>query len=410
VGVWGWWRIRLVRWRIFFVWVVVFDLFYTVFLNTISLEITPCNLSVCVVLAIGIGVGVADLVKRCERYVSVGVMRGVKVGCGVVPGMFLVLNFGVSDQSRNYTAYEHALNIFRTTGPRPVVFINGDNHLFPVIYARLVERMREDATLYDRLNLIFKMPHAGKGVPRRTMTWEEERNALEKGIILESRGRLVYYAVFGPYAVDMPESYRLIQKGILTRVVKESENVDVGDLTRVWAAYAMESVYESFEKDFMNREIDAYYFFERGKALILSGQTSVGLAHMKRAREVGYNDNVIHSEMAVFLTDHGFFEEAQLSLERALLYHEDLSGVHNNWGYYYHKVGKYEEAVMSFRKAVDLKPERYGFLNNLAFALFEAGHKEEASGVFQKSLSLKEYQPEIRKFMKEKGMLGDTAS
>ena len=65
--------------------------------------------------------------------------------------------------------------------------------------------------------------------------------------------------------------------------------------------------------------------------------------------------------------------------------------------------------MQAFRKAVDLKPERYGFLNNLAFALFEAGDVEEASRVFQKSLSLKENQPEIRKFMKEKGLLEDTA-
>jgi len=242
------------------------------------------------------------------------------------------------------------------------------------------------------------------------MTWEEQRNAMEKGIIVESRQRPIYYAVFGPYAVEMPDSYRLIQKGILYRVMKEGGTVEARDLHRVWTTYAMESVYESFEKDFMNREICAYYFFDRGKALILSGQTSAGLTHMKRARDVGYNDNVIHSEMAVFLTDHGFFEEAELSLARSLLYHEDLSGVHNNWGYYYHKTGKYEEAVMSFRKAVDLKPERYGFLNNLAFALFEAGHKEEASRVFKKSLSLKVNQPEIQKFMRGKSMLGDMPS
>jgi Flp pilus assembly protein TadD len=189
--------------------------------------------------------------------------------------------------------------------------------------------------------------------------------------------------------------------------MKKGENIGVRALNRVWATYAMESVYEPFEKDFMNREICAYYFFDRGKALILSGQTSAGLAHMKRARDVGYDDNVVHSEMAVFLTDHGFFEEAKLSLERALLYHEDLSGVLNNWGYYYDKIGKHEEAVKSFRRAVELKPERYGFLNNLGFALFEAGEKEEASRVFQKSLSLKEGQPEIRIFMRDKGLLGN---
>jgi len=66
--------------------------------------------------------------------------------------------------------------------------------------------------------------------------------------------------------------------------------------------------------------------------------------------------------------------------------------------------------VSSFRKAVDLKPERYGFLNNLAFALFEAGHREEASRVLQKSLRLKENQPELRRFLRDKGLLGETAS
>jgi tetratricopeptide (TPR) repeat protein len=324
--------------------------------------------------------------------------------------MFLVLNFGVSDQSRNYTAYEHALNIFRTTERSPVLFINGDNHLFPVIYGHLVERMREDAAIYDRLNLIFKMPSAPKGVAPRTLTWEEQRNALEKGIIGEIRDRPVYYAVFGPYAVDLPERHRLVQKGILYRVVKEGESPEARDTPRVWAAYALESVYGAFEKDFMNREIAAYYLFDRGKALILAGDVPAGLSHMKRARDAGYNDNVIHSEMAVFLTDHRLFDEARLSLERALRYHEDLSGVHNNWGYYYHKIGKHEEAVSSFRRAVELKPERYGFLNNLAFALLEAGQKEEAARVFQKSLSLKENQPEILKIMRDNGWLEESPS
>ena len=74
----------------------------------------------------------------------------------------------------------------------------------------------------------------------------------------------------------------------------------------VWSTYATESVYEPFEKDFMNREVCAYFFFDRGKALVLSGQTSAGLKHMKLAWEVGYNDNVIHSDMAVFLTRSWF--------------------------------------------------------------------------------------------------------
>jgi len=105
--------------------------------------------------------------------------------------------------------------------------------------------------------------------------------------------------------------------------------------------------------------------------------------------------------MGVFFTDHGFFEEARLSLERALLYHEDLSGVYNNWGYYYHKIGDTEKAVESFRKAVQLRPERFFLFNNLGFALYEVGQRLESMAVLEKSLSLHPNQPGIRKFMEE---------
>jgi tetratricopeptide (TPR) repeat protein len=380
--------------------VVVFDLFYTVFLNTISLEITPFNLSVCVVLAIGAGVGVGEVVRWCEGRAA-GVVGILKVGCGVIPLVFLVLNYRVSDQSENSTAYEHALNIFRTAEEDAVLFMNGDNYVFPVTYGRLVERMREGVTLYDRYDILFKMPGAGQGVEPRSVTWEEKRNEAEKKIISDNPDKAVYYAVFGPYAVDLLPSKELIPEGVLHRMSSRETGVQPEHFNAVWKYYATESFYKSFQRDFMNREICAYFFFDRGKDLMLSGQRSAGLQNLRLAREIGYNDNVIHLDMGVFLTDHGFFEEARLSLEKALQYHEDLSGVYNNWGYYYHKIGNHGEAVASFRRAVELKPDRFFLLNNLGFALFETGQKQESKAVFEKSLSLHREQPGIRKFIEE---------
>jgi hypothetical protein len=406
VGVWGWWRIRVVRWRMFFVGVVVFDLFYTVFLNTISLEITPFNLSTCVVLAVGIGVGVGEVVKWCEGR-AVGVVGVLKVGCGVIPLMFLVLNYRVSDQSENYTAYEHALNVFRTTDKDSILFMNGDNYIFPVTYGRIVERMREDAILYDRNNILFKMPGAVQGIEARSTLWEEKRNDTEKKIIAGNLKKTIYYAVFGPYAIDLPVSHELIPEGLLYRVFRKGESITSDNVNAAWKYYSTESFYGRFERDFMNREICAYYFFSWGKELILSGRTSVGVRNLRLAREIGYNDNVIHSDMGIFFTDHGFFEEARLSLERALLYHEDLSGVYNNWGYYYHKIGDPEKAVESFRKAVQLRPDRFFLFNNLGFALHEVGQRQESLAVLEKSLSLHPNQPGIRKFIEES--LGEDA-
>ncbi|MFH1490892.1 MAG: tetratricopeptide repeat protein, partial [Pseudomonadota bacterium] len=311
------------------------------------------------------------------------------------------LNYGVSDQSRNYTAYEHALNVFRTVGNGDILFMNGDNNVFPVTYGRLVERMREDVTLYDRFGIIFRMPELGprRNVPR--LAWEELRNRREKEII-EDKGPInVFYSVFGPYAIDMPDKYLLMPYGILNRVTEKNEFLDPSTTEPLWAYYSTESLYEGFSRDYMNREISAYFHFSRGKHLVLSGQRSLGLKNLELAGRTGFNDDLIHSEMGVFLTDNGFFEEARAALEKALVYHEDLSGVHNNWGYYYHKIGNLEKAIASFQKAIELKPDRFVYHNNLAFAFFEAGQRKEAFQVFEKSLAIHKNQPGIRKFMAE---------
>jgi tetratricopeptide (TPR) repeat protein len=84
-----------------------------------------------------------------------------------------------------------------------------------------------------------------------------------------------------------------------------------------------------------------------------------------------------------------------------LLYHEDLSGVYNNWGYYYNKIGDYEKAVAALRKAVQIRSDRFFLFNNLGFALYEVGQKQESLAVLEKSLSLHPNQPGIRKFMEE---------
>jgi tetratricopeptide (TPR) repeat protein len=403
LALWGWVKLSFLRWRLFFVLLIVFDFIYTIFLNTISLEITPFNLPTCIVLAILIGVGVAEVLKASEGFerIGLGTRRAIKAGCCLVPFIPLLLNFTLCDQRRNYTAYEHAVNIFRTVDHGDILFMNGDNYVFPVTYGRLVERMREDVSLYDRLNILFRMPDVDFRKGRPTLAWEAQRNQVEN-MIIEGKGvRGVYYAVFGPYAIAISDEYALIPYGILHRVVEKEVLARPYRLDNVWRYYSTESLYDDFQRDFMNREMSAYFHFGRGKDLILSGQPSLGLKNLELAAQTGYNDNLIYSDMAVFLTDHGYFEQARRALEKALIYHEDLSGVYNNWGYFYHRIREYEKAVASFRRAIELRPDRFGFHNNLGFALYEAGDKKESLSAFQKSLDINENQPEIRKFIRE---------
>jgi tetratricopeptide (TPR) repeat protein len=318
------------------------------------------------------------------------------------------LNYKVSNQSRNYTGYEHALNIFRTPGDGSLLIANGDNYLFPLVYGRFVERMREDLHLYDRLSIFFKLPGMGRGIGARSLDWEKQRNRTEQQLIKERGSKEVFYAVFGPNAISLPADHILIPEGVLFRATKSRDEQDSSRAAEIWNAYATESFNDSFERDFMNREVCAYFFFGLGKHLILSGRLSQGVKNLQIASRIGYNDELIHSDMAVFLTDHGFFDEARIALEKALVYHEDLSAVYNNWGYYYHRTGDYGKSVLAFQKAVALKPDRPEFYNNLGFALYEAGRKQESLAAFKKSLALYPNQPGIKEFVENR--MGDITS
>jgi hypothetical protein len=399
---WGWLSLGLKRWKVFFASVVASDFFYAVFLNTVSLKITPFNLMSSVVVAALAGCGVGRVLDSLKGYRRIGTVtrKIVEGACWCIPIVPLVLNFNLCDQSRNYSAYEQTVNIFRTMKPGDVLFVNGDNYIFPVTYGRITERMGEHVAVYDRLSLIFKMPDVSFHSGPRPSAWEQGRNRTEKRILEEKKCDGVFYAVFGPRSVDLPDGCILVPYGTLYKALTEGTPFHplAGD---IWRYYSIESFSDNLGKDYMNREMAAYFHFFRGMAFILSGESSSGLKHMSLASEVGYNDELLFSDMGVFLMDHGFFDEARGALEKALIHHEDLSAVYNNWGYYYHKTRDHKGAVTSFKKAIELRPDRFGYYNNLGFACFEMGDKTASKAAFEKSLRLEKNQPRILQFIKE---------
>jgi tetratricopeptide (TPR) repeat protein len=402
-SLWGWMRARW-RWRVFWLLVIVFDFVYTVFLNTVSLKITAFNIPTSIALSVLMGAGIARVMERLEHIESIGegTRRVMKVAWSIIPAIGLMSNFGLCNQSKNYTAYEQGLNIFKTVGTGDIVFMSGDNYVFPVTYHRIVERTREDVRLYDRANLFFKLPFIDPDLERGEKDWERYRNDAEKKII-KNRGRSqVFYAVFGPYSISMEKPYELSPFGVLYRVCERDERHARLEEVKPWSYYASMSFTDHFYRDFMTREVCAYFYFKKGDYFIRSGHAQMGLREIQRASEIAYDDDVIHSDMAVFLTDQGFFEHARKELEKALIYHDDLSGVYNNWGYLYHKMGEQENSVRYLQKAVELSPTNAGYHNNLGFALYEVGRKKESRLAMEKSLAIDSDQPEIKKFIKEK--------
>ena len=405
LALWGWLKIRHLRWKMFFLAVIVFDLVYTVFLNIISFEITPFTLPTCVVLTILIGIGIAHLLEKTRNHLLFGkaAQGALRAAFCVIPVIPLASNLDLCNQSRNYAGYEHVLNIFRTVDDRSTLFLDGDNNIFPVAYARIVERMREDVMLFDRHNIIFKMPYPNDHKDCFGKQGGEFRRCIERWIVQNTQNG-IYYAVFNPHAVSIPDQFVMYPCGILYKAVRGEILFPEAICKRIWNRYVTESIYDDFYRDFMNRHLSAYFHFSLGKYLFMVDQPALGLKETEWASRIGYDDTMIHSDIALLLIDQGLLEEARSELEKALIYYDDLSGVYTNWGYYYCELRDYDKAVVSFRKAIELNPDRFDYYNNLGLALFKAGRNHEAIMAFQQSLAINGNQPKVERFLQEHGL------
>jgi tetratricopeptide (TPR) repeat protein len=402
----GWLRLESLRWKIFYILIILFDSFYAVFLNTVSFEVTPFVLPSCIALTILAGLGIARILKKISisQSVSGPVKKAFEVACCIIPLVLLLFNFSLCNQSKNYTAYEHTINILRTLESGNTLFMNGDNNIFPVTYGRMVERMKEDVSIYDRYSLIFKMPYLEKDTLVYHGEWKELCAYLEKKILERSASQGVYFAEIDRYSIFLPSEYRLIPFGVLDKVVSERSHFNWNEVNDIWNYYIEESIDENFERDYMNRQLTALFHFNRGKHLILSGAVNAGLKRLKLASRIAYNDGIVHSYMAIFLSEHGFFNEAKSELEKALIKNRDLAAVYNSWGYFYYKFGDYDKAVEFIEKAIEMKPENYMYYNNLGYYLYETGNKDSARIAFDKSLSIKSDQPRIQEFIRKEGL------
>ena len=402
LSAWGWLTSPL-RWRVFWGLVIVFDFFYTVFLNIISLQVTAFNIPTLIVLAILMGGGIHQGLKRVNALVSTNALRlGIRAGCLLFPLVLLAANYGRCNQSRNYTAYEWAVNTVRTLEPGNILLLEGDNNLFPVLYLRAVERGREELVLYDRQNIFFKMPYVGKSSRVFYGDWEDLRNVLEREIILQKQDAGVHYSMFETQSLSLPRGYRVIPYGVVYRVVPEEALANPYKIRNPWSVYASESFYDDYERDFLSRQVASHFLYRKGLYVFMGGERGPGRELMLRASTMGFDDPGILSMIGITLAEEGFDQEGKQEMEKAASQQRDLSITENNWGCFYQKTKEYERAVRHFQKAIDLNPRKPVYRNNLGFVLFEMGEKRASEEALRKSLEIHADQPSLEKFIDEK--------
>ncbi|MBW2028481.1 MAG: DUF2723 domain-containing protein [Deltaproteobacteria bacterium] len=406
IGIFGFIKLRPLRWQVFFILLITFDFIYTVFLNVISLKVTPFALPTLLALAVLTGLGLAKGLAWVGSLskVSPGTVRLVRGCCYVMPAIPLFLNFVSCNQGPNYTAYEHTVNILRTADQGSILFLEGDNNFFPVAYGRIAERMRPDLLLFDRSNILYKMPYVGERKGPFFGEWKQYRDMLEAEIVQRMFPAGIYYSTFLPTALSVPEGFQLVPLGTLHSVQMKKDPLDPYRIRNIWKYYSAESFYESFEKDFMTRQVQAHFHLRYGQYLFIARQIRLGLRYLKNASQIGHDDDMVHMKIFTLLADYGFYEEARVELEKALA-HKDPGVANDSWGVYYYKMGEYRKAAEYFRKALELEPKKPSYLKNLGLALYRMGRVEEALDAFKESIDLNEDQPELKAFMEKEGLI-----
>ena len=400
----GWIRQEGLKRKIFCILVLLFDLVYTIFLNVISLEVTPFQIPSSIVVAILIGYGLAHTLrsKFSSPVVSRILTRCLKPAFLLFPVIPLSINLYQNDQHANYTAYEYGINILRSPPEGATLLVEGDNIVFPVAHLRLVENARPDLALYDRYNLFFKMPFLYKDDTTSVGKREEVKQITEKELV--KTRRYVYIASFNEKVISGRE-FDIIPCGLTCRAVTPDKfDAALPEEINRWPYYMIESMNGSFYRDYMNRSATGFFFLKMGRDLILVGKKSLGMETIKRASSLAYNDRDLHKDLALFCTDMGMYEEALSELRIFSRVFTDADILYNTWGYYYARAGYIAEAIEAFEKSIAANPEDFQTYNNLGLMYLEARERNKAGEAFKKSLSLNPEQPELITFMKTKGL------
>jgi tetratricopeptide (TPR) repeat protein len=242
--------------------------------------------------------------------------------------------------------------------------------------------MREDAAVYDRLNLLFKLIPALRISDLSSGDWVRLRAEKEATIIEHAHPRNVFYVVFDPGSILMPPSYKVAAYCLLHRVMKKEEAEKPYRVSNLWRSYATESFYEPFTRDFMNRQIHAHFRLRYGQFLFAGGDRKGGLQSVLEATKIGSDDSAVHLVSASMLMNEDLLDKAREEMDRASsLFPRGSALLDNNWGCYFFRRKDYDAAIRYFRKAAEASPSTAMYHRNLALALKTAGRDMEAARV-----------------------------
>ncbi len=325
-------------------------------------------------------------------YIMPGVVFSVWLGAGILflsgliknklayalvflPLILLTGNYHESDRSRNWIAYDHALNTLKTLEKDSILFILGDDFVFPMAYLKVVEKRRPDVEVYEAFGNVFKNiygKHTGSEAGRMKVRTE----------FANSTDRPVWFTK------DIDTGGLTVKPvGILFRVIRDGEIWQ--ERREVWDSYNMRGVYDDkLYKDYRSRIISLRYPFLRAEYYKQKNDTDNAILSYRKACRAGRDVEGVFLDLGNIYYNNGRNREAMAAYDESVRINTGYASGYNGKGLVYNNKKEWDRAIEQFLLAVKHEPDFASGYNNMGIAYFRKGLVNESLKMFEKAMKI----------------------
>ncbi len=374
------------------------------------IDMEAYHLAAFLISAIFISFGIQFLIEK------LGAFKKYTVLLVIIPIWACVNNWGTSDLSRFYLAYDHARNLLSHLKDDAIIFPEGDTLLFPLWYLHYVENQRPDIILADPLQMLYdwyspdRICWYGKKLKRMYPDIDftsppDPKPGDDSLFVLDIRlAELVRHnprnrPIYLLYNENLAEKYHLIPEGVLS-LVKSKDTDLINELNKTSKNF--EFKYRSINQEMMKEwEVtsilksyaiihnirgvmyqNAKYYLETIK------EYSRGLLYAPKFEELIHNFSCVHYYLGNSYEERGMEKEAIKAYQTAIKIEPKNSDAYYAYGIFYQKRGRFKEALVQFRGAIKANPTNTFFYNGLGSAYASLGDYQSAIPEFQKAIEI----------------------
>lgn len=315
--------------------------------------------------------------KGLERIWEGSRLAGVVAVLVVSGGTFVEARlFWMNSRADSRVAYGYGLDVLEQVGEGSVAFLEGDNVLFPIAYASLVEQWPSEGTLYDETGNVLPSPY-GPGF-MRLPGLEHDARLREIQRELMAGGSRVYFNV-GTHLANQHE----IPKGAAGLLLALGDD----DPLSTWRRLRMPHVMGMPDQDYMSRDLAALSSYFLGEGWLTADDHRARAVH-EQASRWGWDNETVHTNIGNAWLRHGRPDEAVWWYRRASAANSSNPANIYNVGYALAEAGKVEEAMQSYQAVITMDPAHVAAWMGMGMMQTRLGRSEDAVSAFRQAVAL----------------------